>query len=196
MPVMKKCCFCVPLRHALLTWGYIKLGFALAVLGVYILVLMAVAQYYHYIEGDTFLITIIVLVGLLLPTEIISHIIFIVGAHNKNVKLFKLYYYYAIFILVAIIVLTIISVIFVAIDMRDNGAHLNLPAELLYAGGLISIVSVVMQTFLLLSIRSEMIKLRSNCPYRFVKNDIDPEGTINSLKDEESSIYNGTTQVL
>lgn len=193
LPVMKKCCFCVPIRHALITWGYVKLGLALTVLGVYILILMAVVQYYNYIEGDTFLMSLIVLLGLLLTTEIISHTLFLIGAHQKNVRLIKVYYYYAIFMLGAIILMSIVSIIF---TLRDSVAAKDIPTLLYIAGGLSIFFSIVAQIFLVLSIRSEIIKLRSNCPYRFVKNENNPEGTINSFRDDEQSIYNGTTQVL
>ncbi|KAJ8720022.1 hypothetical protein PYW07_012065 [Mythimna separata] len=194
LPVFKKCCFCVPLRYGLLSWGYVKLGAAFIGLAFYIIVVLALRRF---LFVDSLAITIVSVIALILITEITLHIVFIVGAHKKNVKLLQAYYQYAVFMWILMIIMCFGSTSFliwtIFIDYGpDTGFLITLNVVAFVS-------SIAVQTFLVMSLRSEIIKLRSNCPYRFVKNENDPEGTINSVKDEEESPVdsgNGTMPIL
>uniref|UniRef100_A0A2A4JIJ2 Uncharacterized protein n=2 Tax=Heliothis virescens TaxID=7102 RepID=A0A2A4JIJ2_HELVI len=183
LPVCKKCCFCVPLRYGLLTWGYLKLIAALIVLSFFIIILVALSDY---VRGCLVIVLPIIAI---LATEIGLHILFIVGAHKKNVRLLRVYYYYAWFMWVATITMFIICTILLALMISGSGDRDNISLKLvLFTMDIVGfLLAIVIHTFLLFSLRSEIIKLRSNCPYRFVKNDKDPEGFITSVKYDEEA---------
>ncbi|KAJ8719401.1 hypothetical protein PYW08_011576 [Mythimna loreyi] len=195
LPVLKKCCFCMPLRYGLLTWGYMKLGAAVTVLTFFTLIVLVLSEY---IRRDNLLITIIVLIEAVLVIEIILHIVFIIGAHKKSVKLLQAYYHYAVFMWVVTMIMCFGCTGFLVVSIisrydSDSGFLITLNVVGFFC-------SIAVQSFLLISLRSEIIKLRSNCPYRFVKNENDPEGTIVDcpVKEEEEIQDNGkgTTRIL
>lgn len=195
LPVLKKCCFCVPLRYGLLTWGYIKLATAILVLKLFIIIVIVLSGFIV-TSRDVPLIIIIILIALILATEIVLHVIFIVGAHKKNVKLLRAYYYYAVFMWIVMLIMALVgTAFFIFIVVYSQGSRSD---DILISMNVLGFfLTIVVQTFLLLSLRSEIIKLRSNCPYRFVKNENEPEGTIKSVQDEdEMSIDNGTVRIL
>ncbi|XP_047028535.1 uncharacterized protein LOC124636476 [Helicoverpa zea] len=175
-PVWKKCCFCIPLRYGLLTWGYLKLISASIVLSFFIFILVGLADY---IRNDTLVIVIPIIA--IMVTDIALHILCIVGAHKKNVRLLEVYYCYAWFMWAGMIIMFAVCTILLVLIFSGHGES-GVKSLYLTMDIVGFLLGIVIHTFLLISLRSEMIKLRSNCPYRFVKNDGEPEGFITSVK--------------
>ncbi|KAF9823075.1 hypothetical protein SFRURICE_015555 [Spodoptera frugiperda] len=119
---------------------------------------------------------IVIMIIVVILTEVVVHCGFIVGVHKKAVKIMRLYFYYALFMwsvtmMAAVVVTGLLSV---SLYFTDSSLEIIIFTTTIVAFAL----SIAVQTFLLLALRSEIIKLRSNCPYRFVKDDNEPEGTI------------------
>uniref|UniRef100_A0A2H1V1C8 SFRICE_032485 n=1 Tax=Spodoptera frugiperda TaxID=7108 RepID=A0A2H1V1C8_SPOFR len=170
LPVFKKCCFCIPLRYGLLTWGYLKLGISTAILIIFLIILSQIPLSH---SKD---LNIVIMIIVVILTEVVVHCGFIVGVHKKAVKIMRLYFYYALFMwsvtmMAAVVVTGLLSV---SLYFTDSSLEIIIFTTTIVAFAL----SIAVQTFLLLALRSEIIKLRSNCPYRFVKDDNEPEGTI------------------
>ncbi|CAH0686430.1 unnamed protein product [Spodoptera exigua] len=187
LPVFKKCCFCIPLRYGLLTWGYLKLGIALIILIIFLILLSQIPVNHR---RD---LNIVIMIVVVLMTEVVIHCSFIVGAHKKNVKILRLYFYYALFMWAVTMMAAVIATGLLSVSLffrKDSFLEI-----LVFALNVIGFTfSIAIQTFLLLALRSEIIKLRSNCPYRFVKDDNEPEGTITPVNQNQDITSTNSTE--
>nr|XP_049700097.1 uncharacterized protein LOC110372132 isoform X5 [Helicoverpa armigera]XP_049700098.1 uncharacterized protein LOC110372132 isoform X5 [Helicoverpa armigera] len=154
-PVWKKCCFCIPLRYGLLTWGYLKLISASIVLSFFIFILVGLADY---IRNDTLVIVIPIIA--IMVTDIGLHILCIVGAHKKNVKLLQIYYIYHI----VLWVLTLISLIVMGFVMM-KGIHGRMVLQINFFN---IFLSSVLQSYFLLLLRSQIMKLKTNIDFQYL----------------------------
>ncbi|PZC82195.1 hypothetical protein B5X24_HaOG211003 [Helicoverpa armigera] len=149
---------------------------AIIVLSFFICILVDIADFFC---NGCLVIGIIIIA--ITVSDIGLHILFIVGAHKKNVTLLKVYYYYAWFMWVGTIIMFAVCTILLVLFF--SGIGVSGAKSLLFSMDIVGfLLAIVIQTCLLISLRSELIKLRSNCPYRFVKNDGDAEGFITSVK--------------
>ncbi|CAH0625273.1 unnamed protein product [Chrysodeixis includens] len=168
VPLFKKCCFCIPLRYGLLTWVYIKL-----IITVIMFLSLAVNVY----DMDRFcyackiLIAIFVIILIFIFVDIILDIVFIVGGHLKNVRLLTYFYRYSFVIAVETILLAVLTLLALLFAVKA-------PVSIYFLNLAIYGLGLFIQIYFILLLRSEIIKLRSNCPYRFVKNTAGSEGTV------------------
>ncbi|KAF9823080.1 hypothetical protein SFRURICE_015560 [Spodoptera frugiperda] len=145
LPVCKRCCFCIPLRRGLLVWGYIKLLadlYFLTIMSYILLILIAFSAY-----GQEFAGLVVVIAVFLL--DFAMTIVFIIGAHKKIVKYMRLFY----FLSIAMLALTLLLVII----------HICLLSNYPWFRSLV-------QIYFIFLLRSEIIKLKNSCKFRFVNN--------------------------
>ncbi|CAB3227836.1 unnamed protein product [Arctia plantaginis] len=172
IPVCKRCCFCIPLRGGLITWGYFNLcvGFLLLTGSIFgIIKKRNVPESEKYKITTDFIVIIFVtmIVGIL---EIVLSLIFIVGCHKKNVKLIKTFYYYNILLLGLTSILTVyggISAVIYTVDGFKRGLNANFLMYFLSIDIGLLLANFALQLYILLVVRSEIIKLSSDCQFRF-----------------------------
>ncbi|XP_035437821.2 uncharacterized protein LOC118267752 [Spodoptera frugiperda] len=164
LPVCKRCCFCIPLRRGLLVWGYIKLLadlYFLTIMSYILLILIAFSAY-----GQEFAGMVVVIAVFLI--DFAMTIVFIIGAHKKIVKYMRLFY----FLSIAMLALTLLLVI-IHICLLSNYPWFRSRTDALEYG--IKVYSsyffvIVVQIYFIFLLRSEIIKLKNSCKFRFVNN--------------------------
>lgn len=152
IPECRRCCCCVPLRHGILVFGYINLIFSILVVALEAFVSVNYVSSYHTMalyKGVAFY-SQIWFALILYTVEIVFNIVLLVGAHKKKIKLIRAYYYYGI---------------------TTTLAHHQAPShhQELYRQWAYFIVeccfvlsSLGLQVYLLLLVRSELLKIRQS----------------------------------
>ncbi|CAD0197626.1 unnamed protein product [Chrysodeixis includens] len=155
---------------------------------------LVVAYHLRGLNEDVFTVrvTVFVILLVLIIMDFVLTTIFIVGGHKKNLKMLTIYYYYSI----GVWILSILFSIFI-VSMYFNAA--GFVYEPIYAW-VMSImessshfISMVAQGYFLLLLRSEMLKLRNNCEFRFVNNAAQPECELKCNKEKDTPCDNNGT---
>ncbi|CAH0686428.1 unnamed protein product [Spodoptera exigua] len=163
LPVCTRCCFCLPLRRGLLVWGYIKL-----LADLYILVILSyimfifIAFHFYGLEFAGLVIAITVFL-----VDVGLTVVFIVGAHKKKVKYMRLFYF------LSIGILAVTGLLLIAQTCLMGHPSFKFKADLLeyYIKIYTSyFIVIVVQAYFILLLRSEIIKLKNSCKFRFVNN--------------------------
>ncbi|KAJ8719412.1 hypothetical protein PYW08_011587 [Mythimna loreyi] len=187
LPVFKRCCFCLPLRYGLLAWGYFKLiadAFLIFLMTFIFIETLRLVNVYANSDhvGDFYAGLIISSIAItLFFTDFIVTIVFIIGGHKKNVQLIRVFYFLsmgmwvATFLLASFTIITTIQAVVRSIQYSSN--HYFMLNQTLMASCFYFVVLVV-QTYFLLLLRSEIIKLRNNGEFRFVNNAVEAECTM------------------
>ncbi|CAB3227844.1 unnamed protein product [Arctia plantaginis] len=167
VPVFKPYCFCLSPRSDLITWGCFKLiitallmlYFTLTIVEM-IAVIIALENMY-YID-DVVIFTVILGV---LSTDFVVHIIFIVGTYKKNLKFFRMYYLYT----VCVLVLTVLQgfVCFEILLKKRFDSFTTLLPLLLFAAVSTFFVYLLIQIYVFVLVRREIVKLKTPVPGRF-----------------------------
>lgn len=177
-PLLGRCCFCLPLRQGVLTFGYINIFFCAFMIGVYSYSVhygLFVRPVYHGATAN--------LPGefgvALYCIELIFAVILIYGAHKKSIPYLKAYYYFAI--------TTAVSALFIQILNMTSYIHFGIIIEM----GLFTFAGMCTQLYLIILIRSLLKKLDTDGPHLFDN----PLQQIVSgdIKIEPNGIYNNTT---
>ncbi|KAJ8720039.1 hypothetical protein PYW07_012082 [Mythimna separata] len=187
IPVFRRCCFCLPLRYGLLAWGYFKMiaDVLLFSLMLYIFVdaLFMISLYgsngrmkHIYTE-----LVISVIAVILFFTDFIVTIVFIIGGHKKNVRLIQVFYFLSMGMWVATFLLASFTVIKTIENMVSHNTVYFMLGQTVMASCFYFVVLAV-QTYFLLLLRSEIIKLRSIGEFRFVNNAAEAECTMRCEK--------------
>ncbi|KAI5646290.1 hypothetical protein NE865_01752 [Phthorimaea operculella] len=155
IPIFRRCCFCVPLRIGLLVWSY----FFLIILGLNIVPVFQKDEfvYYpkHFITYSTYYTIKVTSISILIFGNMAFTILFIVAAHKKSSKLMKDYNKCA---FIAAIVGFIILLLYIPYEYLYYGKHFfywEMHSKGLFSG----IIVLGMQTYILLLVRSEIMKL-------------------------------------
>ncbi|XP_047028418.1 uncharacterized protein LOC124636384 [Helicoverpa zea] len=159
LPVLSECCFCLPLRFGLLVWGYIKLTISSITA---LILLLALEEKIVRMGDDRDYLEIYVL-ALVLVTVAINlalDTLFVVGGHKKNVKLLQIYYIYHI----VLWVLTLISLIVMGFVMM-KGIHGRMVLQINFFN---IFLSSVLQSYFLLLLRSQIMKLKTNIDFQYL----------------------------
>ncbi|KAJ0171684.1 hypothetical protein K1T71_012447 [Dendrolimus kikuchii] len=156
LPDVKRCCFCLPLRRGLLAWGYIRVALIM-------LLWMPIGAITYFSLGftgriDPTLVSII----LLLLTDFLFNISFLVAAHTKNFKLLRVYYYY---MMVCSVVITIAILVLMGLSFSTR----NSP-KTLTVGISLALLSLATQGYITILVRSEIKKLENSGQFQFVNN--------------------------
>ncbi|CAH0726741.1 unnamed protein product, partial [Brenthis ino] len=164
LPMLTRCCFCFPLRLGLLVWAYIKMISCTILLSLLLhaMIVECVAPFCHI--RMTFLFTFQIPVLTMLFTDIIFHIIFIISAHKKEHRIMRVFYRYSIFSFTIYILLFISSVTHIALN-SSYFMHAFL-LGLFHLAVLMFII--VIQIYVLILVRSEIVKLKRNTKFEFV----------------------------
>ncbi|XP_047508569.1 uncharacterized protein LOC125051970 isoform X2 [Pieris napi] len=162
LPILMRCCFCVPLRLGLLIWTYIKLILSLFLVTFFSIQAELLRNDVILVEGKIFLVAMI-------KSGIINslfQIAFIVAAHKKNYKIMRIYYIYN---FVYIFIPTILFLMFIKIGYSQMGSSVTIylsDTPLVFI--VISIpIEFVLNIYLMLLVRSEFIKLRDSGQFEF-----------------------------
>ncbi|CAH0686427.1 unnamed protein product [Spodoptera exigua] len=167
VPTCRRCCFCVPLRYGLIAWGYIRLVISLLFLvGLTIGFVGVLTAEDKYREMGTIIILGILLLSTL--TDFVLNFLFILGGHKKDVKLLRSYYVYSIVLCVLTVLLGTTSTIHTLMLFRISSVDFSFFFWVILADTGSFFAQVLIQIYFLLLVRSEIIKLRSNCEFRFV----------------------------
>ncbi|CAB3227853.1 unnamed protein product [Arctia plantaginis] len=171
IPAFQRCCVCIPLRYGLIVWGYYRL-----LLAGYILVticfdisrcveLMNSEEEKHKVTTSNIIILCLTLI--IMIADIILGILFIVGCHKKNVSILERYYHYSLVLLALLVPLC----------LYNFGRTLNYMSIskmpwtkiiFLFVPEFIATISyVVIQIYIVLLVRSEILKLRKEYQFRF-----------------------------
>ncbi|XP_061718487.1 uncharacterized protein LOC133526029 [Cydia pomonella] len=163
-PEFKRCCFCLPLRRGLIAWGYTKLILnILAIMYVGFITYIYAVRSWRPSEARTIVILAFMYICLLL--DIAFDIIFIFAGHKRNEKLLKISYIYNI-VWLGLLTLGNCFQVYLTFSISyrmwfyiDIQYRKYIILDVLTSSGIaLSLISV--QIYLILLIRSEIIKLR------------------------------------
>ncbi|KAJ8719409.1 hypothetical protein PYW08_011584 [Mythimna loreyi] len=191
IPVCTRCCFCLPLRYGLLAWGYFKLiadAFIIVILTfLFPNFLYAMDIKYMEISSSQELsdwlntkMTISIITDVIFFTDFVVTIVFIIGGHKKNVKLIRVFYFLSIGMWVATFLLvcfTGVAALYRIITFK-RAHHYSQFIYILLPGFCFFSVSLIVQTYFLMLLRSEIIKLRNSGDFGFVNNTAEAMCTI------------------
>ncbi|KAJ8720029.1 hypothetical protein PYW07_012072 [Mythimna separata] len=183
IPVFRRCCFCLPLRYGLLAWGYFKLIadafliFLMSYVFINALIMIRIHPYNAHISQVYTGLIISMIAVTLFFTDFIVTIVFIVGGHKKNVRLIRVFYFLSMGMWVATFLLASFTVVLSIYNaLTNNNVFLRLGFALIEFCFYFVVLAV--QTYFLLLLRSEIIKLRSSGEFRFVNNAAEAECTM------------------
>ncbi|CAH0625271.1 unnamed protein product [Chrysodeixis includens] len=159
-PTLGRCCFCMPLRRGVLTFGYINLIFSAFMIGVYSYAVHSSYEMFALYHGTS--------VGITIPEgvcvaiyciEFIFSVVLLYGAHMKRMEYIKAYYYFAITTTVAAILVQLID--FAAASSSHMGMYMMFETmPLMLAGACI-------QLYLIILIRSLLKKMEVSGPHGY-----------------------------
>ncbi|XP_072943688.1 uncharacterized protein [Epargyreus clarus] len=108
IPDLGRCCFCMPLRRGILTFGYLNVVFSAFMVGIYSMSVhmdMDVSLLFHGVSSEMDDTVCLVFYCV----DILFNLALVYGAHRKILIYIKVYYNYAIATILLMIVLEIIS---------------------------------------------------------------------------------------
>ncbi|CAB3227841.1 unnamed protein product [Arctia plantaginis] len=172
VPVFKRCCFCLPLRRSLIAWGYFKLFLAAILLlyclvGLYQTINVFLHIKYWILMHEIITLTVVIAVVLV---DIIVHILFIVGAHKKEVKFLRVYYYYSLTLLGLLLLLYLYWIVLMIRDRIYR--YINF---FIISAWAVMFLNLLIQAYVILLVRSEIVKLNNIGSFRFVNNAAEAE---------------------
>uniref|UniRef100_A0A2A4JJH9 Uncharacterized protein n=1 Tax=Heliothis virescens TaxID=7102 RepID=A0A2A4JJH9_HELVI len=171
LPVLARCCICLPLRYGLIVWGYIRLCISLFLLtGVTTGFAELLNRERRPDEDRTLYLGIVGTVIVLTFNDIVLNILFIIGGHKKNLKFLRAYYIYSIILWILMILLYILFTAqsfswLQSLSGEENGM---MYVWMVVLDFIVYVGHIAMQFYFILLIRSEVVKLTTNCEFRFV----------------------------
>ncbi|XP_064073168.1 uncharacterized protein LOC135193653 isoform X1 [Vanessa tameamea] len=180
IPEFARCCFCFPLRLGLLVWTYVKLVFSLLLLVHFICLLVANLMHLYYPVRVSIVISSI-LFSIFLCVDIAFHIIFIVSAHTKDYRKMKWFYKEAMVALCLYIFGFFCFTVYVVCDLNFTHQHITVIAYTLMSIWSIFFWVTISQAYLIMLVRSEVLKLERSTNFEFTNRAVDAE---------DAAIYN------
>ncbi|XP_045451843.1 uncharacterized protein LOC123660860 isoform X2 [Melitaea cinxia] len=165
IPEVGRCCFCFPLRLGLIVWGYLKLAASLVLLVVILMSFITNLQRQNYPHDILFLGSNIFYIGSLFA-DIVFHIIFAVGAHKKDPKKMELFLKFCIYTLV-----TYVLGLCYALYLTFSGYFFGFIFGLVI--GTLFFSCIVIEIYIMILIRSEVVKLKRGSNFQFVNHSAD-----------------------
>ncbi|XP_052742134.1 uncharacterized protein LOC112057413 [Bicyclus anynana] len=177
IPILRRCCFCFPLRYGLLVWAYIKLVLSLIFLGLTIAAIIFASQRRKVSFSIELPIVLVVT-----TVDIVFSVLFIISAHQKDYKKMRIFYWYNIAILslnLAVIGLYIANGLY----YMFMSPYVSLLTEyfwyMIAPAIAMTFLLLLSQGYLILLVRSEFLKLKNNSHFEFVNNAADEKCTGN-----------------
>ncbi|CAB3227846.1 unnamed protein product [Arctia plantaginis] len=149
-PLLGRCCFCMPLRRGVLTFGYLNLLFSAFMVGVYSYSVHSEYGLIAIYHGANFDIPSEFCVAIYC-IELIFNGILIYGAHKKIVLHLKLYYYFSLMTIVATLLLQIIDFI--------SAVSSRMRLHMFFEIGPLMFASTCIQVYLIILVRSLIRKM-------------------------------------
>ncbi|XP_045774124.1 uncharacterized protein LOC123873348 [Maniola jurtina] len=157
IPECRRCCCCLPLRRGVLVFGYLNLVFSVFIVvietldafeGVFLnhTVMFRGVHFYAHVW----------FAAVLYLTEIAFNIVLLVGAHMKRTDLMRAYYYYGITTTLA----SLITFFVLWLNSVNTCTACYWSFYIVQTGFVLCGVGI--QVYLLLLIRSELLKIRQN----------------------------------
>ncbi|XP_045499756.1 uncharacterized protein LOC123697328 [Colias croceus] len=105
IPELGRCCFCMPLRRGIATYGYVNIVWSA-------IMILLLAHYNPFLEFAFLYSNLLLNVGweasiALYSIDIVVSLVLVVGAHLKHVKLLKAYICYVLFSLLVLLILNL-----------------------------------------------------------------------------------------
>ncbi|XP_063365169.1 uncharacterized protein LOC134653706 [Cydia amplana] len=145
-PELGRCCFCMPLRRGVLTFGYLNFFFSVFMLGVYSYYINAASGNLHLIYHGSLSMIPAEACLFIYCLEIVFNLILLYGTHLKKLLFVKIFYYFA-------IVSTVASVMIQLLDASEMWMRLAIETISLTFAGL------CLQLYLIILVRSLIKKL-------------------------------------
>ncbi|KAJ8719417.1 hypothetical protein PYW08_011592 [Mythimna loreyi] len=165
-PVFTRCCHCFPLRHGLIAWGYLKI--VIDILYLWLISNSLVDMFNMVIPHDKRQFQsdlVISTVGItIFFTDFVVTIMFIVGGHKKNLQLIRLFFFLSIGMWIFTFLLTDAVIVLATHELianKNSNADTIVLVVSVYCGILAT------QTYFLMLLRSEIMKLKKNNEFRF-----------------------------
>ncbi|KAJ8719421.1 hypothetical protein PYW08_011596 [Mythimna loreyi] len=166
LPQFKRCCLCLPLRHGLIVWGYIRL-----VIGVLLLIgvtkgffeVLAMSKKEAGYEKYVVLFGFFIIVG---GADIVLNVVFVYAGHTKHLKMLKAYYIYSFFLWILMIIMGICLFAYAVHVMKLYEMDF-LNVWIMLCDLVTILCQILIQAYVLLLVRSEFLKLKNNCEFRF-----------------------------
>ncbi|KAJ8719419.1 hypothetical protein PYW08_011594 [Mythimna loreyi] len=189
---LRRACFCLPLRYSLLFYGYLRL--ICIVLDMFMTVSLAILE-----SNTTSIIYLQIFTVILDLLDFILLVILIVGAHKKSVKLLKIFYFYDLGLLILETLVCIafaiyILCILIMLDGFERAFKYN--AKIMLSVAAYLTIYLGLKVYVLLLVRSEIIKLNNNSQFRFVNIAAESECEMECKKtgDEEQGLANNDNE--
>ncbi|XP_041981437.1 uncharacterized protein LOC121734864 isoform X2 [Aricia agestis] len=164
LPVFRRCCCCLPVRHGIIAFGYFHMVIACLMISLESWLLTkgydASKPAPTVFNGVGFMVQVWV-VFVLYAVDIVFTVVLLVGAHRKRTQLLKVYAYYAIATCCSSLVLFIIM----RCQMEEDEPYLIVYTTITETS--LAAAALIIKIYLLLLIRSEIKKLEQNCELRF-----------------------------
>ncbi|CAH0726745.1 unnamed protein product, partial [Brenthis ino] len=110
LPQFTRCCFCMPLRRGVLTFGYLNIIFSMFMLGLYSYSVhkgFGVELVYHGVSTSAEAELCIAIYCV----DILFNVLMVYGAHKQIESFLKIFYYYTLSITVAVGIIEIVTII-------------------------------------------------------------------------------------
>ncbi|KAJ8720038.1 hypothetical protein PYW07_012081 [Mythimna separata] len=166
LPQFKRCCMCLPLRHGLIVWGYIRL-----VIGI--LLLIGVTKGFFELlalsKKETGYEKYVVLLGffvILAGVDIVLNVVFIYAGHTKHLKMLRVYYIYSFVLWILMIIMGLCLILYAVHVMQSHGMDF-LHVLIVLCDVVTFLAEILIQAYILLLVRSQFKKLTNNCEFQF-----------------------------
>ncbi|XP_063384968.1 uncharacterized protein LOC134671128 [Cydia fagiglandana] len=160
-PQFKRCCFCVPLRRGLIGWGYCKLVLNVLTFAYVILICSLIRRHSFFSFKD---IAIFIVIFAIVITDTCFNIVFVVAGHRKSVKLLRVSYIYNMVSLGLVILAHCFKICtnlyYIYYLSQYMGFYTFFLVDLMVSAALAFGV-IFVQVYVILLIRSEMVKLQN-----------------------------------
>ncbi|CAG5043594.1 unnamed protein product [Parnassius apollo] len=173
IPSFTKCCFCAPLRYGLLVWAYFKLVTSII---IFVSALMWILSFIIFViifaDAMVFIVLVVVTLTIIL-FDIIFNLVLIIGAHKKHTTLLRLYYRYGIAHGFIITASALLFIVYAIASVNDPFEESKLWHKIVIFASAIC-ASMIIHTYLLILVRSEVLKLKANSQFMFTNHTVDP----------------------
>ncbi|CAG5043586.1 unnamed protein product [Parnassius apollo] len=173
IPSFTKCCFCAPLRYGLLVWAYFKLVTSIIIFASVLIWLLNFTKSVVLIADAIHFLALFVATISIHLFDIIFNLVLIIGIHKKHVTLLRLYYRYGVAHAFVITATALICIVYAIASTSAPFDEPNLWHKIVVFASAIC-ASMLVHTYLLILVRSEVLKLKANSQFKFSNQAADP----------------------
>ncbi|CAG5043592.1 unnamed protein product [Parnassius apollo] len=173
IPSFTKCCFCAPLRYGLLVWAYFKLVTSITIFITALIWILSCIIFVVMIGDVMVFIVLVVVILTILLFDIIFNLVLIIGAHKKHTTLLRLYYRYGIAHGFVITASALLFIVYAIASANDPLKESKLWHKIIILASAVC-ASMIVHTYLLILVRSEVLKLKANSQFMFTNHTDDP----------------------